>query len=104
MGRSRIGSLLMVDQPTTTHPDYLGYVVEKRKVLPRAKWHDIKFLMRKILDVELDRVYVQRVDHNDWRGWLVDFSVDTDLAECQRLIAKCTVVGKRSIFIGVNHG
>ncbi len=86
------------------HPDYIDYVVQKRRVHSRAKWHDIKFLLRKLLDVELDQIYVKYVDHNDWRGWLVEFAVDVDLAEIKRNVAGVSYVGKRSVFIGVDHG
>lgn len=86
------------------HPDYVDYVVQKRNIHPRAKWHDIKFLCRKLLGLELNQIYVERIDHNDWDGWLVQFACDVDLSEIKRNVSGCIMVGERVIYIGVNYG
>ena len=82
------------------HPDYLDYVV-KRKIHSRAKWHDIKFLLRKLLDCELDSVRCEWVSHNSWNGWLISFTCDVDLAEIKRNIFGTLVLGDKAVFIGV---
>ena len=86
------------------HPDYLDYVVEKRKVLPRATWTDIKFMCRKVLGVQLNRCYVQHVSDGHWRGWVVEFRDDVDLAELKRQVFGVLLLGERVVFIGVVHG
>ncbi len=86
------------------HPDYVGYVVEKRKIHARAKWHDIKFLLRKLVDIELHHMRVEWVDYNDWTGWLVSFAVVVDIPELSRNIACVSTVARRAVFIGVDGG
>lgn len=86
------------------HPDYLDYVGEKRKIHSRAKWTDVKFLLRKVMGLELDKAYVKPVNHNDWNGWLVEFACDVDLAELKRQVSFVLVLGERAVFIGVKNG
>jgi hypothetical protein len=85
------------------HPDYVGYVIQKRKVLPKAKWHDIKFLLRKLLDIEDTELYVQLIEWGNDYGWLVEFSCDVDTYEVKRNISKTCVVGERVVYIGVHY-
>lgn len=86
------------------HPDYADYVLQKRKIHPRAEWHDLKFLLRRLLALELDQIYCKRVDYNDWYGWLCEFTIDVDVGLVQREVASVVVLSDRVIFIGVNNG
>lgn len=85
------------------HPDYLDYVV-KQKVMERARWQDVKFLLRKLLGCELDSIYVKQVVHNDWCGWLVEFRGDPDFDILRSNVSGIIVLGERSCFIGVSNG
>ena len=86
------------------HPDYLDYVPDKQKVLYRAQWHDVKFLVRKIARCELAELHVEHIGYDNWRGWLVEFAVDVDVSEIKRLVYGTLVVGQRAVFIGVSSG
>lgn len=85
------------------HPDYLDYA-RKSDVHVRAKWHDVKYLCRRLAGCELSQIYVGYVDYGSWLGWIVEFSVDVDLSEFKRNVSRVVVVGERAIFIGVING
>lgn len=74
---------------------------QKRRVLARAKWHDVKFLLRKMCGVEPDNNFVQLIEWGDDRGWLVQFSCDVDLADIKRSIFGVCILGERAVYIGI---
>lgn len=84
------------------HPDYLDYAI-KQRLLPRAEWHDIKFLMRKLTDLPLHHIYVFKLDHNAWQGWVVQFKTEIDLDKVRNNVWGICRLGNKVIFIGVDN-
>ena len=82
-------------------PDIKLGVLEKRKVYGRAKWFDVKNLCANITGLHLTEIYVESINDSAWRGWIVEFKSDVHMAELQRNLSQCLVVGKRAIFIGI---
>lgn len=49
-------------------------------VRPRAKWHDVKALVKKVTEVDEEDIFVQRFDWGNDIGWLVTiYAEDADL-------------------------
>ncbi len=78
--------------------------MDKTKVYKRAKWHDVKDMLKKYAGIEPDNVYVKFYMGDVWTGWFVNFTDDVDVERIKRSISGVVVVGKRSIFIGVDCG
>jgi len=85
------------------HPDYLDYV-EKKRILPRAEWHDVKALCRKLSGCSPTEVFVTSAHRHGWDGWVVEFRTDVDLSDIKRQVYGTCILGKRAVFLGVYRG
>lgn len=78
--------------------------MEKQRLLPRAQWQDVKFMLRKIMDIDLQSMYVSPCRWSHGFGWIVEFKTDVDLEEMQRNIKGVMYIGPRAVHIGVFDG
>lgn len=83
------------------HPDYLDYAV-REWVNPRAKWHDLKFLVRKITGCELSKIFITHCEWGNDNGWIVELNgIDPDIriAELRRNLYGVVQIGERAIWV-----
>jgi hypothetical protein len=74
-------------------------------VRPRAKWHDVKALVKKVTEVDEEDIFVQRFDWGNDIGWLVTiYAEDADL--CLELLKSkvlyVVICGYNVVFVKVS--
>lgn len=82
------------------HPDYLDYQV-KETLSASAKWHDVKFLVRKVTNCDLRHFYVEPFMWAGDYGFLVSFRQAFHVDEMLQRVNKTIKVAENVIWIGV---